>query len=232
MRNAFLISILTVVLVVGGTAALAGPPVNGTYKSTNGDFDEGREASKWVGGGYLSLGNVLHAESWDGAALGGDWKVVCPQVANVTLVVDLVFGGNGNRIYRLDYAGGYVELGGAGPWAGGDAFYTGIIDTYVEIRTIQYVAGAKVGAVSDHAVTARIQGYTESCVTWGIGNGAWRGEGAAAPADHPSFLDANCNASGGPGHWGDIRDLTISIAGCAVPTQEATWGSVKALYRE
>ena len=234
MRNAILISILTVVLVAGAASVYAGPPVNGTYKSSNGQFDEGREASSWAaGGGFLSTGGVLHAESWDGAALGGDWKIVCPQVVSVSLIVDLVFGGNGQRIYQIDYSGGYITLGGVGtPWSGGDPSYTGAIDTYTEIRTVLYSANVKVGSVSDHAVSAHLQGYTQSCMTWAIGNGAWLGETPAPkPAGYPTFLDPACGNTATTGHWGDITDLTLSVTGCAVGTKEATWGNVKSLYR-
>lgn len=234
MRNAILISILTLVLVIGAASVYAGPPVNGTYKSSNGDFDEGSEASSWVGGGFLSTGNVLHAESWDGATFGNDWKIVCPQVVTVTLLVDLVFGGNGQRIYQIDYTGGFVTLGGPGtPWDGGDASYTGTIDTYVEIRTVLYTGGVKVGSVSDHSLSASLAGYTQTCMSWAIGNGVWLGESPAAkPAAYPSYLDAACGDTGTTGHWGDITDLTLSVTGCAVSTQERTWGSVKSLYRD
>jgi hypothetical protein len=236
MRNAILISILTVVLMVGAASVMAGPPLNGTYKSTDGQFDEGREASSWAaGGGFLSTGGVLHAEAWDGVALGGDWKIVCPQVVNVVLIVDLFnpVSGNGQRIYQIDYNGGFIELGGGGPWGNGDPSYTGVIDTYVEIRTVLYTNHVKVGSVSDHSVSAHLQGYTQSCMTWGVGNGVWLGESPAAkPAGYPTYLDPACGATANTGHWGDIEDLTISVTGCAVGTREATWGSVKALYRE
>jgi hypothetical protein len=90
-----------------------------------------------------------------------------------------------------------------------------------------------VGSVSDHGVSAHLQGYTATCVTWAIGNGVWLGNSPAPkPADYPDFHDANCGVTGGSGHWGDIRDLTISVQGCAVATQPSTWGGVKALYRE
>jgi hypothetical protein len=102
MRNAILISILTVVLMVGAASVYAGPPINGTYKSTLGQFDEGREASSWsAGGGFLSTGGILHAESWDGVGLGADWKIVCPQVVSIALIVDLVNGaGNASAFIR------------------------------------------------------------------------------------------------------------------------------------
>jgi hypothetical protein len=234
MRNVILVSILAVVLAVGAAAVNAGPPVNGTYKSTNGDFDEGREASSWPGGNtFLSVGNVLHAESWSGAALGGDWKILCPVVVDVTLLYSTVVAGTGQTAYLITYTGGYVELGGAGPWAGGDALYMGVIDTYYETRTLQFASGPMVGSVSDHAVSASIQGYTASCVAFGIGNGVWLGNSPGAkPANYPDYRDANCNAGPTDGHWGDIRDLTMTVQGCAVATKQATWGSVKSLYRD
>ena len=37
--------------------------------------------------------------------------------------------------------------------------------------------------------------------------------------------------AGSMGHWGDIRDLTLTIQGCAVSTESSSWGAVKALYR-
>ncbi|HEU4366577.1 MAG TPA: hypothetical protein VFT13_14065, partial [Candidatus Krumholzibacteria bacterium] len=54
----------------------------------------------------------------------------------------------------------------------------------------------------------------------------------AKPADYPDYRDANCNAGPTDGHWGDIRDLTVSVTGCAVSTEQSTWGGVKSLYRD
>jgi hypothetical protein len=126
--------------------------------------------------------------------------------------------------------------------------YTGIIDTYTEIRTIQTASGFIVGAVSDHSVSAHIQGYSESCVAWAIGNGVLRGgtpPGSPFPFNfgvlqnvkgpgYPDFPTAGCVLVpvGVAGHWDDIRDLTVSITGCAVATQPSTWGAVKSLYRK
>ncbi len=234
MRNVILVSVLAATMTVGALSAFAGPPATGTWKSTNGDFDEGREASSWAAGDFLGTGNVLHAESWSGSALGGDWKILCPEVSSVTLLFDAVFGGNGQRGYLIEYTGGTIVLDGAGPWAGGDASYVGIIQSYVETRTVQYVGGVKVGSVSNHSVTAVLQGYT-TCMSWGVGNGVWLGESPGVkPAGYPDFSDASCNAGPTDGHWGDIRDLTISTGGtgCQVPVQESTWGAVKSLYRE
>jgi hypothetical protein len=102
--------------------------------------------------------------------------------------------------------------------------------------------------VSDHSVTAHIQGYPESCITWGIGNGVLRGGSSPSlplpfnygvlqsvkSAGYPDYPSASgCVLSPtGPGHWDDIRDLTISVTGCAVATEPTTWGAVKAKYKD
>jgi hypothetical protein len=255
MRNAILVSILTVVLVVSAAAVYAGPPVSGTYKSTNLQFDEGTATTKWAGTNYLGAGNVLYGRSYAGGVFTNDWTISCPMAVVITPIVPIV-GTTGNAIYMITYQGGYVTLGGPGnPWDGGDAVYTGVIDTYTEMRTIQYVSGKITGATSDHSVNAHIQGYPESCVTWGIGNGVLRGGDAATGQTpfpflyfnaqnqpvlqsvkgngYPGYPIAGCALSpAGPGHWDDIRDLTISITGCALATEPTTWGAVKAKYRD
>jgi hypothetical protein len=231
MRNAILISVLSAVLVAGAASVYAGPPLNGVYKSSLGQFDEGREASTWVGGGFLTNGNVIHLLAYDGAVLGGDWRITCPYVINVSLVVDLVFGGNGSRIYQITYAGGTFSLGGSGgqPWANGDASYTGVLTDFTELRTLIFSGGVMVGSDSDFNFNGQVNGYSQSCLQ-GIANGAWLGNGVA-PAGYPTNLNANC-AAGGSGHWADTRDLTLTIAGCSVATQPATWGTVKSMYRD
>jgi hypothetical protein len=230
MRNSRLVFILFVILAATATAALAGPPFDGIYKSSDGDFNEGREGSSWLSGDFLGRSNVLHAESWDGSTLGTDWKILCPEVVRVTLIVDVAPGGTGQRIYMLDYVNGFLELSGAGPWGNGDAVYTGPIDRYREFRTIQYVAGVKVGSVSDHLLEGNFKPY-KGCFNWAIGNGVWLGEGDKIAAGYPAFRTRDCSGNAKPGHWGDIRDLTLTIQGCAVSTEPSSWGAVKAMYR-
>jgi len=57
---------------------------------------------------------------------------------------------------------------------------------------------------------------------------------SAFPADYPPLLDsAACpsEAAGlADGAWGSVTQITMVIAGCAVPTEETTWGSIKTLY--
>jgi hypothetical protein len=112
------------------------------------------------------------------------------------------------------------------------------------------VSGTVRGWVSDHSVSAHIEGYQESCVTWGIGNGVLRGGlspqapkpfyylplgplQSAKPGNYPDYPGAGCVLGpNGPGHWEDIKDLTLTIAGCAVKTEQSSWGNIKAMYRD
>ena len=230
MRNAILISIVSLVLVAGTASVYAGPPLNGVYKSSDGDFDEGRESSTWAGGNFLSTANVLHALSWNGATLGVDWRITCPYVIGVTLVADLVFGGNGSRIYQITYAGGTFSLGGpTEPWFNGDPLYPGVLTDFTELRTLIFTGGVMVGSDSDFNFNGQFNNYSQSCLS-GIANGAWLGDGAA-PANYPTNLTSNC-VVGGTGHFADTRDLTLTITGCSVATQPTTWGTVKSLYND
>ena len=234
---------LTATVALGVTVAQAQAPVDGTYKTSNGDFLEGRSATSWVTpvNDPPQVGNVLHGQSWDGAVLGTEWEVSCPVVANVTLLFDAVIGGNGHRAYLIAYVGGTIWLDGAGPWGGGDPSYNGVIDTYMETRTEQYADGNLVGANSNHNVSAHIVGYPADCVAFAIGNGVLIGDTDpnlipvtdtnVKPADYPDFLQANCAVGGADGHWGDLTDMTLTVQGCLVPVEETSWGAVKSIYR-
>jgi hypothetical protein len=166
---------------------------------------------------------------------GDEWRVYCPYIVSWIELYNIPLGG-GSYIagYQIEYVGGNVWLDGAGPWGGGDPSYTGVVDTYTEIREIQVVAGTLTGLNSNHNLSANINGYPADCVAFAIGNTAWIGDTpqhGPKPADYPAFLDPNCDPNGTQGHWGTATDLTVTVSGCLVSTQESTWGGVKALYR-
>lgn len=251
MRNAILVSMLTVVLVTGAAAVYAGPPIAGTYKSTSGDFDEGTATTSWAAGGYLGTGNVIYGRSYAGGVFTSDWTLGCATVIAATLIVPK-FGASGQEVWKIDYApGALFVIGSAGnPWNGGDPSYTGVMDYYFELRTVQYSNNVITGAVSDHAFGAHLQGYNDNCVEWGIANGALiggtppgnppfnytSGPGvlqSVKSAGYPGFPGAGCTLNAvGTGHWEDIRDITMTITGCVVGTEPSTWGNVKSIYRK
>ena len=235
MRNAILISILSAVLVAGAAAVYAGAPFSGVYKSSDGDFIEGRETSEWHGGGFLTAGNSLTAFSGEAyPASGTQWTWKCPQVVTVNLEADLVFNGFGSRIYSLQYTGGTFTLGGGAlPWANGQS-YAGSFTTFTEIRTLIFANHVMVGSDSDFSFTGTIHGYPQSCL-FGIANGAWL---ESVPFDFYDPQDitpiGGCDplTPGEKVHLADIRDITLTIGGCTVATEESTWGKVKSLYRD
>jgi hypothetical protein len=241
MRNAILVSVLAAVLMAASATAFAGAPINGTYKSTSGDFDEGTAATSSSGAaGYLSVGNVLYAQSVVGLVFTSDWLIGCPMIASVIILGSSPITGGVNVDYMITYTGGYVQLGGPGtPWNGGDPSYSGALDTFVEFRTTQYVGGVVKGSVSDFTVAGHLQGYPQTCMTWAIANGSLRGgTGFVAPlqsvkpAGYPDYHNALCAVAGTTGHFDDVRDITLSIVGCAVATTPSTWGAVKSIYRK
>ncbi len=236
MRNVFTVLLLSAMLAMGVSAVYAQPPVDGVYKTQDGDFLEGRYSVSWPGGnGYEDTGNLIHLESWNGAALGSEWRAFCPFVISVTTLFNIPTG-PGSYIARflIQYVGGSVWLDGGGIWGGGDPSYTGTIDSYIEIRDIQVVGNVLPALNSNHNLAAQITGHPLDCLAFAIGNTAWIGDTpqhGAKPADYPGFLDAACAATGSAGHWGTATDLTLTVEGCFVGTEETTWGGVKARYR-
>jgi hypothetical protein len=229
----------TAVLVVSAVGASADMPLNGTYRSNDlgGPLYTGHYSESWtVTNGYASVGNVIQGQSWDGAALGTQWKYWCPQVTiPPTLIIDTVNpSGYGQRTYMATYGGGYFYLSGSGPWANGDPQYTGTLDQYTEFITYQYADWQVVGAVMNVQASGHFDGYPQSCVSFGISNGAWIGSTdlGPEPPEYPPFLDTSCGAARTMGSWWNLTQLTLTVTGCALDGDEASWGRIKTLYEE
>lgn len=229
--------IVILLSVLVSVPALAGPPNNGTYKSTDigGLMLPGRYSENWFAG-PLAVNNTLNEQSWNGA-LGTEWHWYCPWVTGKVLLVDTVNGaGNGQKIWRVSYSGGYCWLSNTGPWGGTDPTYLANISNWVAIVTETYAAGVEVGTVRNHNASATFTGYTQECMSLSVTNAEKRGDtnGGPLPATYPSFWDwFVCAPTGGPGEWGDVDAITFVITGCpTVGVTEKSWGQVKAMYRD
>jgi hypothetical protein len=220
-------------------AAFAGAPLPGNYQSTDlgGPIAVGRYTEGWATGGSATLpGTTLNGESWNGSALGTEWKYWCATEAlPAVLLSDNVDGnGNGSKTWKKVFVGGYLWLSGFGPWANGDADYPGVIDSYTEFETVQYMGNAVVAAVTNISATGHFANYPLSCLTFAIANGARiGGTPAVKPAGYPDLLSAGTCAPGAPeGAWWNIGTVTLSVsAGCSTPAHASTWGALKAVYR-
>ncbi len=219
-------------------AALAGPPLAGNYSSTDlgGPVLTGRYTEGWLpGGGALTAGHTLNCASWDGTALGSQWRYWCGNaVADAVMLNNTVNAlGNGQRTYMDTYVGGYFWLSGTGPWANGDAQYPGILDSYVEFETITYSNWVPISAITNVQMSAHFDNYPSMCMSYTMGNGvrvSTTALGQPAPANYPGFMDPNCNAGLADGACWNFITITLSIVDCTVRTEEATWGAVKKIY--
>lgn len=231
-------AILVLLSIMIAVPAFAGPPANGTYTSTDigGLMLPGRYSELWFGG-KLAVNNTLNEQSWDGGTLGTQWHWYCPWIVSSALLVNTVNGsGNGQKIWKVTYTGGYCWLDGAGPWAGGDAAYTANVNTWIALVTETYSSFVLVGTVRNHNATATFNGYGDNCMSLAVSNIEKIGDtnGGPLPAGYPDFWSwFACNnvGTGGPGEWGDIDSITMSITGCTVSTSPVSWGAVKAMYR-
>lgn len=218
--------------------ALANPPLDGNYKSTDigGTMYTGRYSESF-NGAKLSVNNTVNEASWDGATLGNQWTWSCAYVAIApTLIYDGVnSNGNGQKIWQVTYTGGTAWLSGTGPWADSEpGGYTANVDTWDATVTETYSNFVEVGTVKTVSATASFVGYSDKCVVLALSNQEKHDAGPTLPADYPDFTDNGCTSMGttGPGEWGEVDDITYSILRCTVRTEETTWGAIKARYRD
>jgi hypothetical protein len=229
--------IVILLSVLISAPVLAGPPVNGTYKSTDlgGSMLPGRYSEYWAAG-PLAANNTLNEQSWDGATLGTQWHWYCPWIVGKVLLISTVNGlGNGNKTWKVTYTGGYCQLDGGGPWAGGDASYLANINTWTAIVTETYAAFVEVGTVRNHSASATFVGYNDDCMSLSVTNIEKLGDttDGPLPADYPVLWNwIGCVPTAGSGEWGDVEGITFNILGCTVATEETSWGAVKAMYRD
>jgi len=229
---------LLVALVVT-VPALAGPPLNGTYKSTDlgGTMLPGRYTEYQPTSQPVALDNTINEKSWDGGTLGGQWWWYCPWVSMAPqLLYDGVVAGNGNKIWKADYSGGYCWLDGGGAWGGGDASYTANITNWSATITETYSGGVIVGSVRTVNADAQFVGYNDECMHLVVQNTNMEGStllGGTLPVDYPDFWDwSPCASVGtaGPGEWGTVKAITFTVQGCTVPVEPASWGQIKQIY--
>jgi hypothetical protein len=223
-----------------GALAAGYPLLVGTYETLHGTIQPGRATESMpADGAEGQIGNMIWAESWDGSALGGNWKLTCIQLgAPPTLLYDGVIGGSGQRIYSTTYGGGSIWLSGTGAWAAGGApYYTGTVTTFSIITTKQFVAGTLVGVVNDINFGGTFEGQGQ-CFAMNIANSELVGMTGSAYLPPPAGVwpafhgPVDCSVIGSHGTYWNVHDLTLSISGnCLTPTRPATWGTIKSLYR-
>lgn len=237
MRIAKSLTCLFAAICFFAASAYAGPPLIGMYKSEDGDVSHGRHTESFANNGdFLTVGNAINAASWDGATLGVQWTIQCPAIVSTLLLADLVnpITGNGQKLYKKYFTGGTFTLNGTGEaWDGGDAVYTGVVESYSETVSIIYQGFQRINADADITWSGYFEGYRYPCVQWSA-NGATLDDtsgGATLPPGYPPFVEpATCDPTRIYGIWWQMTDVGMSIVECTVPVEEQTWGAIKALY--
>jgi hypothetical protein len=231
--------VVSLIVILLSGSAFADAPLNGDYQSTDlgGPVYLGRYTEGWdAGSSAVEAGTTLNAESWDGIELASQWRYWCGTESSpgVLLVNNVSASGNGNRTYMKTFDGGYIWLSGTGPWANGDPDYYGTINSYTEFETIQYTNWVPIAAVTNVQAIVQFDNYPDQCMAFSIGNGsrvASTEVGETIPANYPALLDPSCSATRTEGAAWDFFTVTLSITGCAVGTEDASWGSIKSMYK-
>ena len=228
-----LLVVLAAVLIPA--VALAGQPAAGTYQSTDigGTMLPGRFSESFMGPGPGQIDNTIHAQSYDGA-LGLQWSLGCVSIDQPPTMLSDTRDGTGTGVvtYRTVYDEGTFFLDRNGPWGDGTEDYTGVIFTFVNNSTHQYVNGQLVAVVSDVTISGMFDGYAD-CMDFIISNSATTGNTASggAPADYPAFMDPNCGFTPPAGAWGTVPTITMTITGdCSVDESESSFGTLKSRW--
>jgi hypothetical protein len=210
-----------------------GAPLVGTFKSPDlgNDFLNGRWSESHVGGGAGQIGNAVHAGSWDGTALFGQWELSAPAIsAAPSLVYDSVDGsGNGIRVYVTTYAGGTLALHNNGPWwnpadAPASQYIVNVQD-YRHTTTKQYLGGVEQTFTTSVNLNGTFQGFPGSQVSFIAGVAAPTGSGISIPADYPAFVGANA------GVWGVVQKITLQVVPEPASLALVAMGAVALLRR-
>ncbi len=111
-------------------------PLDGVYSTNTGILVGGRVSEAFCAGAGPGVpGNMQHALSWIGAALGTQWKMWGMAIDGAGAVETARFFdafGNGWIDYITNYTGGQFWLSGAGAWGDGLGDFAGAI-TYFNV---------------------------------------------------------------------------------------------------
>lgn len=226
------IVLLSVSLLLGSAgAALADLPASGLYNST----DLG--GTTLLGRGTNSrpvpdtgVDNVFNSQSWNGAALGTQWRFACGVSYAQQAVDNRSAAGTGTVIFTTLYSGGTIWLAGSGPWGSGANDFTGTLNATTRITSLQYVNWTPVQARENIDSSGVLD--SGCLLTFAVANGTGVGDTDQSAFDpgYPALIDTDCASPRVSGSWGDLSQISF-LLDCSVPNDAASWGSLKSLYR-
>ncbi|HER43424.1 MAG TPA: hypothetical protein ENO08_03085 [Candidatus Eisenbacteria bacterium] len=207
-------------------------PVPGTYSTYTNTISPGHASEAWCGNiGPGVPGNTENAMSWDGMALGAQWRVWGMYIDGVGAVEtgrSFDAYGNGWIDYTTNYLGGQFWLSKDHLWGDGVHDLTGTLNYYNVGTRVSYIEGTPVGATSNIFFTGQFDDCPGRSLEYVITNAmlVWRSDsGLPRPDNYPGFL---CDANSG--ELFDVCCITARIEEL-VATEESSWGAIKELYR-
>ncbi|MBU2501699.1 hypothetical protein KJ682_10265 [bacterium] len=232
-------SLVLLLLLISTLAAAQCPNLNGAWATYNGTMLGGRASEAWCGVDGAPLqpgmpGNTQNAMSWNGSALGTEWKAfgMAIDANGATLIDDSLDGfGNGSRTYSTDYVGGEFWMTKNNTWSDGVADLSGQLTSYQVVATITFFGGVPVGLTSNITFSGTFDNCPQlnGCeIRFSIANAmkVWdSGMASSMPADYPAFL---CGANGG-----ELFDICCALVdvNCIVDNESASWGTLKAMFK-
>lgn len=194
-----------------------GAPITGQYVSEElgGEVIDGRWSQSWIGGIEDNVGNTVHALSWDGATLGGQWALGDPILgapaidAPPTVLLDNRVGGTGTVVCYTTYDGGILLLKSSGPWWGGDpgTAYTVNVEEHAHTTTKEYVDGELVASSTVVNMTGTFADYEGYEISFLVAAAVPTGQGSAPPTDYPEFIPDTATM----GAWGPAQEIRLEI---------------------
>ena len=232
LKTAFVLS-LTLLIASSAFAVCGHKPMDGVYSTSTASILAGHASEAFCSGvGAGQPGNTQNAMSWDGAVLGGQWKLWGMAIDQGGAVETGRFfdaSGWGWIDYVTNYTGGQFWLSGGHIWGDGLGDFTGTITYYNVGAKINFVGWQPVGITSNVTMTGKFNDCNYCFIDYGVANSllVWKtGDVAPMPANYPAFL---CGASAGELH--EVCDLTIRIFCDVTGTESSTWSKIKELYR-
>ena len=213
LRHVTLWVIVSFCAGLGLASLAAASPIVGHYESgtLGGAVLDGRVTEGMAAAPLPSVGDELNAASWDGATLATQWEITGVKVSAVSAPLWNITLPTGDRTvgYRIDYAGGVMNLKTGGPWDADAVDYLVDVDHYsVTLQLWFDSSAALVSATSVVEVEGTFQAYPTHELVFGLASGVYRGMGLAGsePADYPSFP-----AGFAGGAWGIVNNMQFDI---------------------
>lgn len=228
--TALVCTVLLVTLSAFGVQAQC--PVPDTYSTYTSTILSGRASEAWCGdAGPGRPGNTENAASWNGSALGTQWKawgMYIDEFGAAESGSNIDGFGNGWIDYETNYLGGEFWLSKDHIWGDGVNDITGTITYYNVATRVTLVGGQPVGATSNIYFTGVFDGCPDHILEYAITNAmqVWRSDsGNPKPGNYPGML---CGANSG--ELFDVCCITASIRE-SVAVEESSWGAVKEMYK-